>query len=101
LGAGAGAIACCAIASIFYLQQPPKIPANQLRFLQLLSTAISSENPPQIAKIGDLLKGQHEANELSDLQWREFRKILDRANRGEWEQAMTACERFKAAQGYR
>jgi hypothetical protein len=99
LVAGAVAIAIAAILGLIYLRQPPKIPASQLRYLQLLSTAISSEDSQQVARIGGLLKGQHEAKELSDRQWSEFQEILDRVNRREWEQAMEACERFKWAQG--
>lgn len=99
LGAVAVALACAAIVSLMYLQRPPQIPTDQLRYLQLLSTAISSENAQQVARMSDLLKGQHEAKALSDRQWSEYQKILDLANRSEWRKAMEACERFKAAQG--
>jgi hypothetical protein len=51
-----------------------------------------------VTRLGEFFESQREAGKMTGPQWKEFQKILDCANRKEWDQAIARCERFKAAQ---
>jgi hypothetical protein len=79
--------------------EPPKIPAAHLRYVQLLSTAVSSRDASRVARMNDLFRSLHDEEKLSDSQWKAIGKILDMAKVDQWDHAMAACEKLKAAQG--
>jgi hypothetical protein len=95
---GAALATCVIPISFLYFLQPPDLPKDQMRHLQLLSTAVSSRSSQQVTRLGEFFKSQREAGKMTGPQWKEFQKILDCANRKEWDQAIARCERFKAAQ---
>jgi hypothetical protein len=84
----------------WYLQ-PPVVSEGQLRYIQLLRTAVSSENEEHVAGVERVLKKKLDGGELTQKEWRHFQGIIDVAKRGEWESASRACEGFERAQQYR
>lgn len=84
----------------WYLQ-PPVVSEGQLRYIQLLRTAVSSENEQQVTGVERVLKKNLDDGELTPKEWRHFQSIIDRAKRGEWDSAARACEGFERAQQYR
>jgi hypothetical protein len=99
----AGLLALLALIGIspWYLgrrQRPPILYGDRLRYLQLLSTAVSSRNASQLSDLARLLKEKLDARELDEREWRHFESIFQFVERGEWERASTACERFAEAQ---
>ncbi|MFN7362701.1 MAG: hypothetical protein ACK5S3_09490 [Pirellulaceae bacterium] len=49
--------------------------------------------------MNDLFRSLHDEEKLTDSQWKAIGKILDMAKVDQWDHAMAACEKLKAAQG--
>lgn len=81
--------------------RPPAVQIVDLKYVQLLRTAVSNQSIPGIVKIESVLKKKLEANDLSRAQWTHFESILKLAKAGQWEDADRACQKFESAQQYR
>lgn len=84
----------------WYLR-PPVVSEGQLRYIQLLRTAVSAQNVEHVAGVERVLKKKVETSELTEREWRHFRWIIETAQSGQWERAAEACEGFEQAQQYR
>lgn len=81
--------------------RPPVVEYDNLRYVQLLRTAVSAKNPTWLAGVEKAIKQRREENALSPAEDRHFRRILDQANSGDWLSADRACFEFEQAQSNR
>lgn len=78
--------------------RPPVVEHDNLRYIQLLRTAVSSKNPTWLAGVEKAINLRREENSLSPSEERHFRRILDQAKSGDWSNADKACFEFEQAQ---
>jgi hypothetical protein len=90
-----------AIGVIQWYRRPPVVSEGQLRYIQLLRTAVSSHNEEHVAGVERVLKKKLDGGELTPKEWRHFQGIIQTAKRGDWDSAAEACESFERAQQYR
>lgn len=77
---------------------PPAIQRENLDCIQLLRTAVSSENPQQVAGVKRLLDKRVADGTMKIPERSHFETILRLAQSDQWEEANAACMRFEAAQ---
>jgi len=77
--------------------RPPVIEQDNLKYIQLLMTAISSQSPEQLEKVELSIRKRFEAKQMSDREYAALRNIAAQARSGEWEPAYKAC--FVLAEG--
>lgn len=78
--------------------RPPVVQHDNLRYVQLLRTAISAKNPTWLAGVEKAIRQRREENTLSPAEERQFRRILDQAKAGDWSTADQTCFEFEQAQ---
>lgn len=78
--------------------RPPVVEHNNLRYIQLLRTAVSAKNPTWLAGVEKAINQRREENALSPTEESHFRRILDQAKSGDWSNADRACFEFEQAQ---
>lgn len=78
-------------------QRPPVVQFENLKYIQLLSTAVSSRNEEWLAKVAQAVGERHAAGEMSSSEMASFQRIMDTAAAGEWERADREC--FALAEG--
>lgn len=78
--------------------RPPAVEFDNLRYIQLLSTAVSARNPEWLEKVGSAVETRHSAGELSDRELAAFERILATARAGEWQRAERDCYELAKAQ---
>lgn len=98
-------IAAVLVASGVWLYQwwtrPPAVEFDNLRYVQLLWTAVSSQNPDQLRKVSEAVRQRHTAGEMSNSELAHFRSLIALAESGKWEAAARECYDFAAAQHHR
>ncbi len=78
--------------------QPPAVEFDNLKYIQLLSTAVSSRKPELVDKVEQAIRQRHSGKEMSDGELREFERIIGVARGGDWEAADRAAFAFAEAQ---
>lgn len=78
--------------------RPPVVEHDNLRYIQLLRTAVSAKNPTWLAGVEKAINHRREENAISPAEERHFRRILDQAKSGDWANADRACFEFEQAQ---
>ncbi len=77
---------------------PPMVDYDNLRFLQLLRTAVSSRNADYVQKVEQAVDQQVKAGQMTSAEREHFGKIIKIAEGGDWEQADRMSFDFEAAQ---
>lgn len=78
--------------------RPPAVEFDNLKYIQLLTTAVSAQNAEWLAKVDQAVKQRHESGEMSDRELEAFRRIFSAATAENWKEAELACDRLARAQ---
>jgi hypothetical protein len=78
--------------------QPPAIEFDNLRYIQLLTTAVSSRNEEQVSKVSHAVEERHRAGRMSATELGHFQRIIGLADGGDWSTADRECFTFAEAQ---
>jgi hypothetical protein len=77
---------------------PPAVEFDNLKYIQLLSTAVSARNAEWVEKVAMAVEQRHADGQMSAGELQHFQTLIDQARRGEWEAADRACFKFAEAQ---
>lgn len=77
---------------------PPAVQRENLDCIQLLRTAVSSENAQQVAGVKRLLDKRVADGTMPNQERSHFDTILRLVQSGNWDEANEECMRFEAAQ---
>lgn len=101
----AGVSSCSAIVGLIvflsYWLQPPVVALTNLRYIQSLRTAVSSQRTDYVNKVDEALKLLKDKGELSEPEWNHFQMIISKARAGDWQAADQACLKWEKAQSDR
>ncbi len=101
----AGTCLCAAVVGLFvflsYWLQPPVVAITNLRYIQSLRTAVSSQRMDYVNKVDEALKSLKAQGELSEPEWTHFQMIITKARAGDWQAADHACLKWENAQSNR
>ena len=90
----------CAIARPLWhwWHTPPAVEYANLKYLQLLRTAVSSRDEGQLAAVESVLTTRHEEGKLSQREYSMFCRVCATAKQGKWKHADAEALRFEKAQ---
>ena len=90
----------CGVAILAYRwwMRPPALEYDNLRYIQLLTTAVSARNPEWLAGVSTAVEQRHSAGEMSIAELESLREIIGIAEAGEWARADEECYALAAAQ---
>lgn len=77
---------------------PPAVEFDNLKYIQLLRTAVSSQRPDWVAKVTEAIDLRCRAGEMSPTERAHFDRVISQANAGRWETAHQLCWKFEEAQ---
>jgi hypothetical protein len=95
----AGMVVCV---GLFWLvrwwQYPPAVEFDNLKYIQLLRTAVSAERPDWLDKVKAAIDQRLAAGQMSSQERQHFDRIIALAESREWAEANRLCFDFEAAQ---
>lgn len=100
-GVGICALFLVGIVFYSYWSQPPVVALSNLRYLQQLRTAVSSQRVDHVNKISQALETLKGEGKLNEQEWNHFQSIIAKALEGKWEAAELACRKWADAQSNR
>jgi hypothetical protein len=71
---------------------------ESLLLLSAARTACSSQNPERLERVRQRVEELREESKLSPVEYEAFGRILEMAERGDWEAAEKACFHYQKAQ---
>jgi hypothetical protein len=77
---------------------PAAIGHDNLRYVQLLRTACSSQREDYLSGVEKALQLRRSEGKIPPEEWNEFEKIVRLARNGDWSSADRAVQRLEAAQ---
>lgn len=80
---------------------PPPVEFDNLRYIQLLRTAVSSERPEMVMKVRQAVDLRVSEGKMSSPERAHFEEILKLADESKWKAAHQVCFRFEEAQLHR
>ena len=83
---------------VSWWRTPPMVEYDNLRYVQLLRTAVSSRNADYVQKVEQAVDQQVEAGQMTIAERQHFGKIIKIAEAGDWDQADRMSFEFEAAQ---
>lgn len=78
--------------------RPPAVAFDNLRYVQLLRTAVSARNSDWLSKVQLAITQRHEQGGMSNSERKHFERIIQQARSGDWQAADQACFEFEVAQ---
>lgn len=78
--------------------RPPVVEFDNLRYIQLLWTAVSSRNEDWLNGVDSAVQQRRDAGEMSDRELSHFQQIITLARSGDWDAASRQCFAFAEAQ---
>jgi hypothetical protein len=69
-----------------------------LQLVAAARTACSSQNPERLKRVRERLEELHGEGKLTPAEYSAFEKILEMAERGDWDAAEQACFQYQKAQ---
>ena len=78
--------------------RPPAVEFDNLRYVQLLRTAVSARNADWLAKVDSAVDQRLASGEMSSTEHAHFESLIAMAREGAWKEADIACFRFEEAQ---
>ncbi|QDT53286.1 hypothetical protein Pan44_13020 [Caulifigura coniformis] len=78
--------------------KPPAVEFDNLKYIQLLSTAVSSRKADMVSKVEKAIRQRHSQSQMSDDELAHFEEILATVRAGKWEDADRQTFDFAAAQ---
>lgn len=82
----------------WWWMRPPVVEHDNLKYIQLLWTAVSSRNEEWLKGVERAVLQRHHAGEMSDSELRHFESIIETAQTGDWESANRESFAFAEAQ---
>jgi hypothetical protein len=98
---GAGSLTVLLVAGLLAWQlwaKPAVVDYDNLKYIQLLRTACSSQRSDQLQGVERAVTQRREAGKLSDAEWKEFEKIFVLARQGDWQTADQQAYRLEQGQ---
>jgi hypothetical protein len=83
---------------IGWWNRAPAVEYDNLKYIQLLSTAVSSRKIEMVGKVEIAIRHRHAESEMSDKELAHFEQILKTVRAGQWEEADRMTYDFAAAQ---
>ncbi len=77
--------------------RPPVVEFNNLKYVQLLMTVVSSKDQEKLGRLEDSINNQFKEGEMSDREHKSFQTIIAQARSGKWDEAQKAS--FRLAEG--
>lgn len=95
-----GLVAAVAVGILVYRwwNRPPALEYDNLRYIQLLATAVSARNPQWLERVDDAVQQRRAEGQMSDAEFDSLQQIIAMAEGGAWEQADRECFDLAAAQ---
>lgn len=78
--------------------RPPAVEFDNLKYIQLLTTAISSRSPEMVSKVEAAVQQRFDAGQMSDTERAHFQELFALADAEVWEEADQECFTFAKAQ---
>jgi hypothetical protein len=78
--------------------RPAVVHYDNLKYIQLLRTACSSQRPDQLDGVERAVGQRRESGDLSEAEWKEFEKIFALARQGDWRTADRQAYRLEQGQ---
>lgn len=82
----------------WWWMRPPVVEHDNLKYIQLLWTAVSSRNEEWLKGVERAVLERHDAGKMSDSELRHFESIIEAAQNGDWESANRESFAFAEAQ---
>jgi len=79
-------------------QYPPAVEYDNLKYIQLLRTAVSSKRPDWVEKVKGVVHDRFDSGELSGRELGHFDKVISLADAEQWDAAHRLCFHFEEAQ---
>ena len=98
---GAGSLTALLVAGLIVWQlwsRPAVVHYDNLKYIQLLRTACSSQRSDQLQGVERAVTERRESGKLSDAEWKEFEKIFALARQGDWQTADQQAYRLEQGQ---
>lgn len=89
------------VGAIWFVQwwrYPPVVGTENLKYIQLLRTAISSERTDWVEKVKKAVQSRYDEGEMSSKELAHFHRIFQLADAKEWKTAHQVCFRFEESQ---
>jgi hypothetical protein len=77
---------------------PPAVAFENLKYIQMLRTAVSSRNNEWLSKVESAAHKLHDSGEMSSSELKHFDRLIAMARGGDWKGADLACLEFEKAQ---
>ncbi len=81
--------------------RPPAVEFDNLKYIQLLTTAVSSRSEDMVAKVSHAVEERHREGKMSETELAHFRRIIALADGGDWPTADRESFAFAEAQLHR
>lgn len=82
----------------WWWDRPPTVEYDNLKYIQLMSTAISSRNKDWLDRVELAVRKRHESAEMSEKELKQFLSVIKTAAAGDWKTADRQCFSFAEAQ---
>jgi hypothetical protein len=79
-------------------QYPPAVEYDNLKYIQLLRTAVSSKRSDWVEKVEGVVHDRFDSGKLSERERVHFDEVIALADAKQWDAANRACFDFEAAQ---
>ena len=83
---------------VSWWRTPPAVEFDNLKYIQLLRTAVSARNPEWLGKVASAVDQRLASGTMSSSEHAHFASLIAMARGGEWKEADVACFRFEEAQ---
>lgn len=77
---------------------PPAVEFDNLKYIQLLSTAVSARNAAWVDKVEQAITERQDSGEMSRRERQHFDRVIELARQEKWPEADRACFAFAEAQ---
>lgn len=78
--------------------RPTAVEFDNLKYVQLLTTAVSSRSPEMVAKVDVEITKRFDHGKMSQAEYQHFQKLVALGRAEKWEEAIRGCFEFAEAQ---
>jgi hypothetical protein len=83
---------------VSWWRYPPAVQYDNLRYIQLLRTAVSSERPDWVAKVKEAVELRVNEGAMTEPERLHFLRVIELAETKQWKAAHEVCFQFEEAQ---
>jgi hypothetical protein len=95
---GAAVICIAAVFVCRWWTYPPAVEFDNLKYVQLLRTAVSARNSEWLAGVERAVRQRHQSGEMSLRELEHFEQLITQAREGDWAGTDRHCVAFEGAQ---